>query len=221
MSLDARFARLNIDYDRPRAFREAESLVPRLEWTRSAPPLYMYGTAPFTVGGSGGAIVDPMATGYTWKSMGLTHIHGNETSKLGRGSVRNRCSHEKWVWRDDVDTPYLRSLIESLPFERVTCVRLIVLPEGNVGTVHHDNPSLSYYFSGGRSLTLNLSSGGSALEFMQHGEHYAIGDHPAFIFRDDCWHGVPKVESIRIQLRVNGFFKAEMANLIDRNKVLQ
>jgi hypothetical protein len=218
--LDATFAKLNFEYDRPRAFMEMEQLFPLLDWTRTAPGM-MDVAPPFSVNEVFvGGREDSMITAYTWKSIGLTHLPGHEASKLGRGSMRNRYTNDRWAWRDDIFAPYVRQLCESLPFEKITVVRLIVLPAGNTGTVHHDDPSNIYYSSGGRSLTLNIESGGRGLEFMREGRHYTIGDHPAFIFRDDCFHGVRKVERVRVQLRVNGFFSPAMENLIDRSKVV-
>jgi hypothetical protein len=222
MSLfDCRFAKLNFEYDRERAYREAEALDPLLEWTRSAPG-YLGVSLPFSVTENGKHDSDDlMSTKLTWKSMGLTHIPEVPLSKLGRGALRNKMTECKWVWRDDVIAPYLRDLCYGLPFDSVGSVRLIVLPPGNTGSVHNDDPSGLFYVTGARSVTLNLSGGGSQLEFMHNDKHYTISDHPAFLFRDDCYHGVRIADTLRIQMRVNGFFNPKMAELIDTATVLQ
>lgn len=209
--LDARFAPLAFDYDRKRAFEEAFDLLPQLEVTRFVhPPEF---SAPFMVED---APVGAMDMTHTWRSIGLTWVPGDELTKGGRGSRRNRHVEDEWIWRDDVHAPYLRELVERLPIERMLCVRLVVLLPGCVGSVHNDDLAGLYYPSGARSVTLNLASGGAMMRMLHDGEFYDVSDHPAFLFRDDCWHGVPRVERVRIQMRVNAFFSQRMAELIGK-----
>lgn len=217
--LDVRFAKLNFDYDRARALNEAMMLSDRMEVTKSLPGLPL----PFSVVGEDCAVRDPMQIGLTWVSLGLTHIPGMEVSKLGRGTTRNITRIEDWVWRDDIEAPYLHQLCyELLPFERVGNVRLLALKPGSTGSVHNDDTQgLFYEGQGGRSVTLNLAAGGRLLEFQHDGKHYTISDYPAFIFRDDCWHGVPQGDDLRMQFRIHGIFRPAMADLIDKDRVLQ
>jgi hypothetical protein len=208
MNIDARFAVLKFDYDRDRAFAEAEALMPRMEKTNYAPGSVGV-ELPFDVGRG------------EWHSISLNYVPEDEMTKHGRGSARNRNVSENWVWRDDIDAPYLRQLVESLPIGRLLCVRLIALRPGNAGSVHNDDYAGLYYPTGARSVTLNLSSGGGDLQIWHNDQHYTVSDYPAFIFRDDCWHGVSTVRSNRIQMRVNAFFNVELSGLIDKDRVLQ
>jgi len=214
-----RFARLKFDFDRERAMKEIVPLLPLMDWAKSA-PYFKSVVLPFTVASAEEERAYAGSNYFSWKTIGLTHIPGVETSKLGRSSSRNRNVIAQWQWREDIVVPYLKELVAALPFESIQSIRVIALFPGHVGGVHHDDTLGMFYNAGARSVTLNISDGGQRLEFMQHGQHYTLSNYPAFIFRDDCYHGVRKVDSLRAQLRINGLFAPGMADLVDQKASL-
>ena len=95
----------------------------------------------------------------------------------------------------------------------------MMLPAGSIGLVHVD--STSDYYRNNVSITLNVSNGGSPIIFEEQGTQFSALQEPAFLFRDDCYHGVPRVSSNRIQIRINGKPSySTLAPLVDLNSVV-
>lgn len=136
-----------------------------------------------------------------WYGFSLTHIPGNLQTKVGSNFIRNS-STASWIWRDDISAPYIRKLVEFLNFKELHSVRILLLPANSIGLVHQD--SNAEYYRENISLTLNIKTGNSSLVFLKQNKNYHVGNDDAFLFRDDCLHGIPKVSSDRLQIRING-----------------
>ena len=153
-----------------------------------------------------------------WRGLSITHLPSLPLSTIGTNSIRNR-SAVNWEWRKDVNAPYLRQLAESFNFKQIHSVRIMMLPAESIGLVHVD--STQDYYKNNVSITLNVTNGGSPIIFEQDGITHSVKDDCAFLFRDDCYHGVPRVVSDRIQVRINGAPNNDvLSKLVDRSTVL-
>lgn len=223
---DIRFAAVNIEYDQHKLASEALSLrkfykaIPaHKKWARLHPKIFV-GTEKeineVTVVDDDHLMINRKLP--SWYGLSLTHIPGEKWSDLGSNNVRND-STEAWVWRSDVDAPYLRELVESLEFDQLHSVRVMLLPTNSIGLVHMD--SAGNYYKEHVSLTLNVNSGGSPIIFLEKDRTYSIESDRAFLFRDDCYHGVPRVRDTRIQIRINGRPNIKkLSALVDTNTIV-
>jgi hypothetical protein len=140
----------------------------------------------------------------SWRGVSLTHVpHRPET---GRGSNRYRRKHDgEWAWKSDLDVPYTRALLESLPFTRFDTVRVMSLPPGGFGPAHADcRDDTPWEIDGIASITFLLRDGGVKWRFMDSGGRVHDVNDPVFFFKDCAPHGVPQTTSWRLLLRVNG-----------------
>jgi hypothetical protein len=119
-----------------------------------------------------------------------------------------------WKWRDDLDIPYTRYVVESLPFKELLTVRCIIQRPPSIGVVHKDSTikvNQDYFRKGYGSITLNVAAGGAHLYFINHknGKQYTVDEsqHKAWHFDDSCLHCTSEVKDIRIQLRIFGQLK--------------
>jgi hypothetical protein len=96
----------------------------------------------------------------------------------------------------------------------------MLLPAGGIGLVHHDSGEA--YYINNISITLNVNSGGSPMIFLCEDQQYSVETDPAFLFQDCCLHGVPKVSSNRLQVRINGRPKKELIeSLLDLDSIVK
>lgn len=128
--------------------------------------------------------------------------------------------HDKpWTWRDDV--PYTKSIIEELPFEYVTCTRVITLKPGTAGLIHSDSGRVmnqEYYKNGNGSLTINVSHGSGNLHFIDDtNETHQVDEteYSVWHFNDAYNHCVPYVTGYRCQLRIFGKLSEPLEDLLD------
>jgi hypothetical protein len=151
----------------------------------------------------------------------LTHLIDVEESILGGSGIRGKDPKAIWSWREDIDVPYIKSIIEQLKFIRLQTVRILLMKENTLGLIHNDDPDGKYYKNYGFSLTLNVSSGGTNMSFLEGEKRYDTNPGKSFIFRDDCWHGVPIAKSTRIQIRVNGIpDRKHIAKLVKQDSIV-
>lgn len=154
----------------------------------------------------------------SWKGYSFTEIPGDSFSSFG-GNL-SRLKTDKWVWKKDSNAPYIKELINQLGFEQVQNVRVMMIDPPGFGPVHNDLPPSSNYFENHVSVTLNISDGGQPLVAMLDNKLIELGKDDAFIFRDDCWHGVRQVSSQRIQLRINGIVNQETLSKFIKDEIL-
>ena len=139
----------------------------------------------------------------SWKGCSLTRLDDTRASMMGAARVRNNNVKTAWQWRDDLNIPYIRSIVDRFQFRILHTVRLLIIPEGSIGLVHADDWG-SYYKQHGFSITLNVRNGGSPIVFLDGDQKHEAWPDKCHVFRDDCWHGIPQVSSRRIQIRING-----------------
>jgi len=223
---EIRFAKVNLDYDKHKLASEVlglrknfKSIPAHKKWARMHPKIFV-GTQKeieeVTVVDSDRQLVKRKL--HPWYGASLTHVPGEYLSNLGTNEIRNS-STSAWEWREDISAPYLRSIVELLNFEQLHSVRVMMLPANSIGLVHMD--SGGDYYKDHISLTLNVENGGSPILFLEKDKIYSVENESAFLFRDDCYHGVPRVVSDRIQIRINGRpNKKVLSDLIDLNTVV-
>jgi len=155
----------------------------------------------------------------TFNMLNLTELPDKPKSSLDswEGSLKNndriplwiKYSHESWNWRSDLDIPYTKEVINSLPIEYVLTVRCIIQSPPSIGVVHRDSGPITnqeFFKKGYGSITLNISDGGANLYFINHKnqQKFRVNEskHKAWHFDDSCIHCTSEVQSERIQLRV-------------------
>lgn len=218
-----RFAPVNLNYDRDRLYQEITSLRKHFKaipahkrWARPHDKIFV-GTQEEI---DQVTVVDDHRQMITkklpsWVGISITHLPDDAWSKVGNNAIRNS-STRAWEWRDDLSSPYLREIAESLEFEELHSVRVMILPANSIGLVHID--SAGDYYENNVSLTLNVKNGGSPIIFLENDKTYTAENETAFLFRDDCYHGVPRVKENRVQVRINGRpNKKILTELIDLN----
>ena len=142
----------------------------------------------------------------TWRSRDLTKPPQRSSNvRLSSARLRNNDNTRHWVWDPELTVPYIRSVIESMNWQCIQLVRVITMDPDCIGLVHIDDPMGFYYGVDNRNLSVTFSvlDGGSPLVFKNNGELHNA-DANCFIFRDDCFHGVPRTQSRRVQVRISG-----------------
>lgn len=143
----------------------------------------------------------------TWKTINLLEVPGYPSSRYG--SNRDRIDYiGKWVWRDDVSFPYLRSVIDLFPFERIDIVRIMTIEGPGCGPAHHDiNYDHERFFNSDLSLVnINLcpDNAGTPMKAVVDGKIIDVHEK-SFAFDDRVWHGVPYFESgFRVTIKLEG-----------------
>jgi hypothetical protein len=155
-----------------------------------------------------------------WKGINLTNPPDSvfiKNSSLSK--IRNENSELEWVWVKEF--PYMQYIVKSLGFLKTNLVRVLVLEPGSIGPVHNDNSTGSYYNVNRTSITLNISDGGSPLVFLNGNEIHSKMPGPTFLFRDDCWHGIPETKTQRFQVRINGMINETVNKLLLQNTIME
>jgi hypothetical protein len=139
-----------------------------------------------------------------WRGLSLTHVPGHPVTNGGATYLRRKFDG-KWQWKEGIDAPYTRRLIESLPFDRIDVARVMTLPEGGFGPAHKDCEDDSpWEVDGIASITLVIRDGGVPTRLLaSDGRVHDVRDD-AFFFKDCVPHGIPQTRSPRLILRVNG-----------------
>lgn len=128
-------------------------------------------------------------------------------------------------WRDELKPTYIKSFIESLPFEYVQGVRLIYMSPPSVGQIHRDSHTFAnkkYFSEGFASVSLNVRSGGGILNFLDtQGKQFQISDeHKIFHFDDSAAHGVTPIDTDRYQIRIWGKLSCSYNDLLDLSEAI-
>lgn len=109
-----------------------------------------------------------------------------------------------WVWREDIDLPYIREVVAQLPFEFVQLTRLIVTPAGGFCPVHQDESRKDpYYDLGFGKINFNIKSGNQPLQIRADDKAY-YGDADTFYVNSAFPHGVDVTTEKRVQIQVCG-----------------
>ena len=151
----------------------------------------------------------------TFVTYNFTHIPGitetEDKSFVDTPTGRRPIWHvynNPWQWKDD--TPHsLKTVVEGLDLEYVSCVRLVGQTPPSKGIVHVDadyKDNIRYYKHGGVSITLNVTDGGGNLQFRspQGLETVDESKYKCWHFNDALPHYTTEITSPRIQVRVFG-----------------
>ena len=156
----------------------------------------------------------------TFNMLNLTYIDSEKTSlnDAWKGDLKDKSRKPLWIlnqhpwrWRNDLDLPFTKEVISQLPFEYLLTVRCIVQVPPSIGVVHKDNSYASnqeFYKTVFGSITLNISSGGANLYFINHlnSQKHKVNEdrYTCWHFDDSHLHCTDEVKTTRIQIRVFG-----------------
>ncbi len=127
--------------------------------------------------------------------------------KSGKIDKLHTLYQKPWIWRDDVFLPYIREVVQQLPFEFIQLTRLIVTPAGGFCPVHQDESKKDpYYDLGFGKINFNIKSGQQPLQIRDDDRIY-YGDADTFYVNSAFPHGVEKTKEKRIQIQVCGKLK--------------
>lgn len=130
----------------------------------------------------------------------------NDKSKKPLWIVNNH----PWTYRTDYNLSYLKSIVDRLSLEYVSMIRIVYQQPPSIGVIHRDSGPVTnseYYNNGGVTITLNVSSGGANLYFIDsQGNEHTIDEAntPVWHFDDGKIHCTNEVTSDRIQIRIYG-----------------
>lgn len=101
---------------------------------------------------------------------------------------------------------YTRSLIENLPFEYTSLIRVFIL-ENTFLPTHHDRITHNIEGSLGISL-VPIHSGSPLMIYDRRSNKIESVFSSAFLFDDSNLHGIPMVDGLRIDIRIFGKFNS-------------
>ena len=169
----------------------------------------------------------------TFQMLNLTYLPDNEKTKQEswEGKLENKDKRPLWIkyrqpwsWREDLNLPYTKSIINSLPIEYLLTVRCILQNPPSIGVVHKDNgpiTNVDFYENGFGSITLNICDGGANLWIQSYKtqKKFMIDEskHKAWHFDDACLHCTTEVKSQRIQLRVFAKLSKPYSEILELN----
>jgi hypothetical protein len=153
----------------------------------------------------------------TFYQVNLTEFSGKEITDVWEGTHESKTKIPLWIkndfsWkvRTDVNLPYLQEVINSLGLTYFSMIRIVYQTPPSIGLIHKDSgpkTNLEYYNKGGVGITLNVSSGGGNLYFVDsEGNENSINEEDinAWHFDDSALHCTNEITSERIQIRIYG-----------------
>lgn len=138
---------------------------------------------------------DPLS-GTSWKTLWLTV---NSVSTFNDFKTAKTISHSEWTWDDNLDIPYIKSLVSSLPASTIGMVRAFVL-EGPL-VMHVDSNDTT---PDDISYRMGLTIASELADPMMLGGD-KISEKNVF-FDDSFTHGFPESSGRQISIRVFGDF---------------
>ena len=170
----------------------------------------------------------------SWQTMNLTYRADDEDTKWinhrkigdAQPTPLRELYEGEWIWREEIaeHIPVLKEIINSLQFEYLNQVRLLIMHPPSFAGLHIDSYVDTDFFDRGfTAITLNIASGGGDLVFLDGESHPAKADSnlKAWHFADNCIHGVTKCHLLRMQLRVVGKTTLEKyQSLMDMDKAI-
>jgi hypothetical protein len=153
----------------------------------------------------------------TFYQVNLTTFSEDNLKTVWEGTFQNKNKIPLWIkydyqwrYRSDVQLPYLESVVDSLGLDYFSMIRIVYQRPPSIGLVHKDsgiNTNTEYYNQGGVNITLNVSSGGANLFFLdKEGKerHIDEANTLAWHFNDSTIHCTSEVTLPRIQIRIYG-----------------
>lgn len=165
---------VNIDVDEDRLTQELES-IPKNLWDSG---------------------VDNKTETY-WNTIWLTK---NDADEFADFKTAKSIKHDAWYWNEDLEIPYIKSLVESLPIKNIGMIRAFILDGPlpmHVDSNENTPTELSY------SMALTIAS---RLEEPMSMEGDILVEEKNVFFNDSIPHGFPKATGKQISIRVFGDF---------------
>ena len=146
-------------------------------------------------------------------------LHQNK-KKLADGSWYTFRLQKDWVWRSFVDhMPYTKQIIEALPFDPITNIRVLYLEEGSIGPAHSDEVLRTYQQNNITAINLTVLTGGVPLEVLTPSGEIDLDD-PLYQFNNHYPHGVPMTTSKRVTIQIEGFYNDDFMDYLDLDKAI-
>jgi hypothetical protein len=135
-------------------------------------------------------------SGSVWKSIFLTKNHHR---KFRDFKTAKSIPHSDWAWDDELDIPYIKSLMKSLPVNSLGMVRAFILDGPLVMHVDSDeNTPDDTSYNLGLTIASKLESP-MIMPGIEVEEKYVF-------FNDSFSHGFPEGKGRQISIRVFGDF---------------
>lgn len=168
----------------------------------------------------------------TFYQVNISTFSENNLTTAWEGSFKDKDKtplwikyNQPWSYRSDVQLPYLQEVVNSLNLKYFSMIRIVYQQPPSIGLIHKDSGSkmnLDYYNSNGISITLNVSSGGANLYFLDKNNNECLIDEDnnyAWHFDDSVLHCTNEVLSDRIQIRIYGNY-LNYKKLMNLNKAI-
>ena len=168
----------------------------------------------------------------TFYQVNVTTFDQDDLTDVWRGEHKNKtriplwiAEDYQWSYRSDYHLPYLESVINSIGLNYVSMVRIIVQDPPSIGLIHKDSgikTNSTYYDSGGVNITLNVTTGGANLYFIDSDnvERHVDEDYTkAWHFNDGALHCTSEVTGQRIQIRIYGNH-SNYKSIMDLNRAI-
>jgi len=153
----------------------------------------------------------------TFYQINLTEFSNEAITDVWEGKHQDKTKIPLWIkndfsWklRKDFQFPYLKKVLDSLGLNYFSMIRIVYQIPPSIGLIHKDSgpkTNLEYYNNGGVGITLNVSSGGGNLYFVNsQGQEITVDEDNICIwhFDDSALHCTNEVTSERIQIRIYG-----------------
>jgi hypothetical protein len=178
---NAKAIAVNIDVDEDRLTQELESI-------------------PETLWDSG---VDNKTKTY-WNTIWLTK---NDVDEFADFKTAKSIKHDAWYWNEDLEIPYIKSLVESLPIRTIGMIRAFILT-GPL-PIHTDSNE-----STPKALDYNLAlTIASKLEVPMTMTDGTKVKEKTIFFNDSIPHGFPDAVGTQMSIRIFGDFEYDKFEL--------
>jgi hypothetical protein len=165
---------VNIDVDEERLTQELES-IPKFLWDSG----------------------EDSKTETYWNTIWLTK---NNISKFEDFKTAKTITHDEWSWNEDLDIPYIRSLVSSLPIKNIGMIRAFIL-DGPL-PMHVDTDDST---PNDMSYSMGLTIASKLEQPMSMQGDILVEDKNVF-FNDSIPHGFPTASGKQISIRIFGEF---------------
>jgi hypothetical protein len=168
----------------------------------------------------------------TFHQVNVTTFDQDDLTDVWRGEHKTKtriplwiAEDYQWSYRSDYHLPYLESVINSIGLNYVSMVRIIVQDPPSIGLIHKDSgikTNSTYYDGGGVNITLNVTTGGANLYFIDSDniERHVDEDYTkAWHFNDGALHCTSEVTAQRIQIRIYGNH-SNYKSIMDLNRAI-
>lgn len=144
--------------------------------------------------------------GNGWKTV---FLNKNSTQVFEDFKTAKLIPHSDWAWDDSIHTPYIRSLIESLPIKTIGMVRAFILTGPLV--IHVDSDDTTP-LDLNKNLGLTIATKMTGPMWMEDGVEVK---EKCVFFNDSIPHGFPNSNGKQISIRVFGDFDYDKFKVVE------